>query len=88
MSLFYIGATLGNTLSYILPLDYPILAALGFVSVFAGAANTPIASVILAFELFGPGISVYAALAIVASYLFSGDHGIYHSQKTHIAKDI
>ncbi len=88
MSLFYIGATLGNTLSYILPIDYPILAALGFVSVFAGAANTPIASVILAFELFGPGISVYAALAIVASYLFSGDHGIYHSQKTHIAKDI
>ena len=88
MSLFYIGSTLGNSLSYILPLDYPILAALGFVSVFAGAANVPIASVILAFELFGPGIGAYAALAIVASYLFSGGSGIYHSQRTHLEKNI
>lgn len=88
MSLFYIGATLGNALAFILPLAYPILAALGFVSVFAGAANVPIASVILAFELFGPGIGVYASLAIVASYLFSGGHGIYHSQRTHTEKNI
>lgn len=88
MSLFYIGSTLGNALSYILPLNYPILAALGFVSVFAGAANVPIASVILAFELFGPGIGAYAALAVVASYLFSGGSGIYHSQRTRYEKNI
>lgn len=88
MSLFYVGATLGNALSYILPLAYPILAALGFVSVFAGAANTPIASVILAFELFGPGIGVYASLAVVASYLLSGKNGIYHSQRTSREKNI
>ena len=88
LPLFYIGSTLGNTLSYILPLQYPLLAALGFVSVFAGAANTPIASVILAFELFGPGIGVYAALSIVASYLCSGSHGIYHSQRTRTQKNI
>lgn len=88
MSLFYIGSTLGNSLAFILPLEYPLLAALGFVSVFAGAANVPIASVILAFELFGPGIGVYAALAIVASYLFSGGRGIYHSQRTKLEKNI
>ena len=88
MSLFYIGSTLGNSLAFILPLDYPILAALGFVSVFAGAANTPIAGVVLAFELFGPGIGAYAALAVVASYLFSGNQGIYYSQKTHLEKNI
>lgn len=88
MSLFYIGSTLGNALSWILPLGYPILAALGFVSVFAGAANVPIACVILAFELFGPGIGVYAALAVVASYLFSGSSGIYHSQRTNFKKNI
>lgn len=88
MSLFYIGATLGNALSYILPLAFPVLAALGFVSVFAGASNTPIASVILAFELFGPGIGVYASLAVVLSYLFSGANGIYHTQKTHLVKNI
>ena len=88
MSLFYIGSTLGNSLAFVLPLEYPLLAALGFVSVFAGAANVPIASVILAFELFGPGIGVYAALAIVASYLFSGRSGIYHSQRTKFEKNI
>lgn len=88
MSLFYIGSTLGNTLSYFLALDLPVLAALGFVSVFAGAANTPIAGVLLAFEFFGPKIGVYASLAVVASYLFSGSHGIYHSQKTFLDKNI
>lgn len=88
MSLFYIGATLGNAMAAILPLAYPVLAALGFVAVFAGATNTPIASLILAFELFGPGLGVYAALAIVASYFFSGTSGIYHSQRTHLKKNI
>lgn len=88
MSLFYIGSTLGNTLSTFLTLDFPVLAALGFVGVFAGALNTPIASVILAFECFGPKIGVYAALACVTSYLFSGNEGIYHSQREHTQKKI
>ncbi|MEK7774162.1 MAG: chloride channel protein, partial [Deltaproteobacteria bacterium] len=38
--LFYIGATLGNALSYVLALPTPLLAGMGFVAVFAGAANT------------------------------------------------
>jgi H+/Cl- antiporter ClcA len=81
MSLFYIGATLGNSLSYILWLPYPVLAALGYVSVFSGAANTPITGIILAMEFFGADIGVYAALAVVVAYLFSGDRGIYSSQR-------
>ncbi|MBY0415074.1 MAG: chloride channel protein [Bdellovibrionales bacterium] len=88
MSLFYMGATLGNALSYFLPLGYPVLASLGFVSVFAGAANTPITGIILAYELFGPGIGVYAALAVVLSYLFSGTPGIYQTQRTYFDKNI
>lgn len=88
MSLFYIGSTLGNALSYILPMDYPILAALGFVSVFAGAVNTPMAGVILAFEFFGPKLGVYASLSVVAAFLFSGREGIYHSQKSFMDKNI
>ena len=88
MSLFYIGSTLGNTLSYIFPMDYPILAALGFVSVFAGAVNTPMTGVILAFEFFGPKLGVYASLSVVAAFLFSGREGIYHSQKSVVDKDI
>jgi H+/Cl- antiporter ClcA len=79
--LFYIGATLGNALGHVLALPIPVLAGLGFVAVFAGAANTPIASTIMAMELFGVHIGVYAALACVVSYLFSGHTGIYRSQR-------
>ncbi|CAM2155125.1 Chloride/fluoride channel protein [Pararobbsia alpina] len=79
--LFYIGATLGNALSHVLALPLPVLAGLGFVAVFAGAANTPIASTIMAIELFGSHIGVYAGLACVVSYLFSGHTGIYRAQR-------
>ncbi len=84
--LFYIGATLGNALSSLLALPAPVLAGLGFVAVFAGAANTPIASTIMAIELFGAPIGVYAALACVVAYLFSGHAGIYRAQRIGHAK--
>src|SRR5476649_2959081 len=79
--LFYIGATLGNVLAPLLHLPFAMLAGIGFVAVFAGAANTPLASTIMAIELFGPQIGPYAALACVVAYLFSGHTGIYRSQK-------
>ncbi|MCS0588254.1 voltage-gated chloride channel family protein [Massilia norwichensis] len=79
--LFYIGATLGNALAPILHLPFPLLAGLGFVAVFAGAANAPIASTLMAIELFGAEVGIYAMLACVVSYLFSGHTGIYRSQR-------
>lgn len=84
--LLFIGATLGNALSQVLPIPSPILAAMGFVGVFAGAANTPFACTIMAMELFGTDIGVFAVLACFASYAASSHHGIYHSQKIHIPK--
>lgn len=84
--LFYIGATLGNALGYVLPLPFPLLAGLGFVAVFAGAANTPIASTLMAMELFGPEVGTFAGIACVVSYLFSGHTGIYHAQRIGHAK--
>ncbi|NYE60515.1 H+/Cl- antiporter ClcA [Duganella sp. 1224] len=84
--LFYIGATLGNALAPLLHLPFALLAGLGFVAVFAGAANTPLASTIMAIELFGPQIGPYAALACVAAYLFSGHCGIYRSQRVGLRK--
>lgn len=84
--LFYIGATLGNALAPILNLPFPLLAGLGFVAVFAGAANTPIASTLMAIELFGAEVGIYAMLACVVSYLFSGHTGIYRSQRIAQAK--
>ena len=79
--LFYIGATLGNALSYVLALPTSLLAGMGFVAVFAGAANTPIASTLMAVELFGAEAGAYACVACVISYLFSGHSGIYHAQR-------
>jgi len=79
--LFYIGATLGNALAPLLQLPVGLLAGLGFVAVFAGAANTPLASTLMAIELFGGEIAVYAALACTLSYLCSGHAGIYRSQR-------
>lgn len=84
--LFYIGATLGNALAPILHLPIPLLAGIGFVAVFAGAANTPIASTLMAMELFGAEVGIYAGLACVVSYLFSGHTGIYRSQRVGHAK--
>ncbi len=86
--LFYIGATLGNALSHILPLPPSLLAAMGFAAVFAGAANTPIASTFLAVELFGAEAGAYAGIACVISYLFSGHAGIYNAQRVGKSKHL
>lgn len=78
--LFFIGATLGNALAWFIPLPIALLAGMGFVAVFSGAANTPLATTIMAIELFGLESGVYAGIACVVSYLFSGHTGIYSSQ--------
>ncbi|MEC5387149.1 voltage-gated chloride channel family protein [Uliginosibacterium sp. H3] len=84
--LFYIGATLGNALAPLLHMPFSLLAGVGFVAVFAGAANTPIASTLMAMELFGAEAGLYAAIACVVSYLFSGHNGIYRAQRTSAGK--
>lgn len=79
--LFFIGATAGNALSWLLPLPSGLLAGLGFVAVFGAAANTPLAATVLALELFGPEIGAYAGVACAVSYLCSGRTGIYPAQR-------
>lgn len=86
--LFFIGSTLGNALSHILPLPSSLLAGMGFVAVFAGAANTPISSTLMAMELFGAEAGAFAGIACVVSYLFSGHAGIYHAQRVGRSKHL
>jgi H+/Cl- antiporter ClcA len=96
--LFFIGATLGNALSYFIPLPIDLLAGIGFVAVFAGATNTPVACILMAVELFGSKCGVYVSIACVVSYLVSGHNSIYAKQiigesklkklKKHIGKSI
>ncbi|WP_460585951.1 chloride channel protein [Hymenobacter arcticus] len=84
--LFFIGAALGSALAGILPLPVALLAGMGFVGVFAGAANTPLACLLMGLELFGAQAGVYLGLACVVAYLFSGHSGIYGSQVVGQAK--
>jgi H+/Cl- antiporter ClcA len=78
--LFFIGATLGNTLSLFIPLPMALLAGMGFVAVFSGATNTPIACTIMGIELFGVPCGIFVAIACFMAYLASGHTGIYGSQ--------
>lgn len=88
--LFVIGATLGVTLSGPLGLPADTLAALGFVAVFAAAANTPLACIIMGTEIFGLGSSavILFGIAVCVAYTISGNHGIYHSQRILVAKHL
>ncbi len=78
--LFFVGATLGSALFMFLPLPVGLLAGMGFVAVFAGATNTPIACTFMGIELFGAESALYIAVACFVAYLFSGHTGIYSSQ--------
>ena len=78
--LFFIGAALGNVLIWFIPLPMALLAGMGFVAVFAGATNTPIACTVMGIELFGIDSGVFIALACSVAYLFSGHTGVYTSQ--------
>ncbi len=84
--LFVVGATLGAALAEPLGLPIPLLAAIGFVAVFGGAANTPLACSIMGVELFGAGATVPIAIACVTAYVFSNHRGIYSTQRIHTAK--
>lgn len=78
--LFFIGATLGSALFIFVPLPVSLLAGLGFMAVFAGCTNTPLACTMMGIELFGAEAAVFLAIACVVAYLVSGKHSIYVSQ--------
>lgn len=80
--LFFIGACLGNALAGPLGMPVDLAAALGFVAVFSGAANTPLAGTLLGIELFGGEFAPFFAAACFAAYKLSGPGGIYTAQRT------
>jgi H+/Cl- antiporter ClcA len=84
--LFFVGAALGNALAGVLGAPTDLLAGLGFVAIFAGATNTPLACTIMGVELFGATHLVYLATACFVAYLCSGHSGIYLSQRVAIPK--
>ncbi|KNY31795.1 DUF190 domain-containing protein [Agrobacterium genomosp. 3 str. CIP 111-78] len=84
--LFFVGAALGSAVAGVLGAPPDLFAALGFVAVFAGATNTPLACMIMGIELFGATHSVYIAVACFVAYLCSGHSSIYLSQRVGVPK--
>jgi H+/Cl- antiporter ClcA len=84
--LFFIGAALGNTIAALTGAPVDLLAGLGFIAVFAGATNTPIACTLMGVELFGADHALYYAIACFTAYYFSGHSGIYHAQRVAVSK--
>jgi H+/Cl- antiporter ClcA len=65
--LVFIGSTLGSSLASFMPFTVPFLAGLGFAAVFAGTGQVPLACSIMAIELFGPKMGVYALVVCMVS---------------------
>lgn len=78
--IFFIGVTAGSMFGSLFGYDTSMFAAIGMVSVLAGAANTPISASIMAIEFFGPQLAPYAALSCIVSYLITGHRSVYPSQ--------
>jgi len=78
--IFFIGSTAGNLFGNIIGSDPAVFAAIGLVSLLAGAANTPISASIMAVELFGPSVGPYAAIACIISFLMTGHRSVFLSQ--------
>jgi H+/Cl- antiporter ClcA len=84
--LFGIGAALGAAFAHLTGQPTAFFAALGFVAVFAGAANTPLACTIMGIELFGSPMAVPLFAACIVAYVLSGHRGIYLSQLVGVPK--
>lgn len=78
---FFIGATLGFTISEYLSIDPHLGAMLGMVGMFCCVINSPITSLILGIEIFGTGNIIPIAIVVAFCYVFSGYFSLYHAQK-------
>ena len=83
---FFIGSTFGCVMAPLLGLDPTFAAAVGFISMFCGAVNCPVASVLLAVEVFGTDSLLLMAQAVAVSYMLSGSFGLYSGQKLIFSK--
>ena len=78
---FFVGATLGSFLAGILGLPPNVCAACGMCGVFCAVTNSPVASLFIAFELFGFTGMGYFAIVIGTSYMLSDYVSFFSAQK-------
>ena len=83
---FFVGATFGCFVGPAIGLGASFSAGVGLVCVFCGVTNAPMTSILLSYELFGGKGVELMALAIAVSYMTSGYHSLFHSQKIAYSK--
>lgn len=77
----FIGSTFGAAYGGLFGLGASFAAGLGMVSVFCGVTNSPLTSILLAYELFGGQSLALFALPVTVAYMLSGYYGLYSEQK-------
>ena len=83
---FYVGSTLGCVIGPLLGLPAGFCAGLGMIAMFCAVTNCPLASMFLAYELFGGEGLILFAVACAVSYVVSGDYSLYAAQKLQYSK--
>ncbi len=77
----FIGATFGGAFGNLIGLSTDLSAAVGVSALFCGVTNCPLATLFLAFELFGANGIIYYAITVAISFVLSGKCSLYSKQK-------
>lgn len=76
-----IGAAFGALFGSVAGLPVSLSAACGMIALFAGATNCPIASLLIAMEMFGGQGLSYFAVTVALSFVLSGYYSLYGTQR-------
>ena len=79
--LFAIGASLGAVLAPVLGLPIPLVAGLGYLSVFGSSTNTLLAPIFIGVEVFGPANVLPYVIVMAFAYFINHKTSIYGQQK-------
>lgn len=83
---FTVGAAFGSCVAGLLGLPMELVTACGMVGLFCGVTNSPITSLLIAFELFGFEGMPYYLTTVAVSFMLSGYHSLYHKQRISYSK--
>lgn len=82
----FVGATFGCLFGQTIGFSPSLCAACGMIALFSAVTNSPLASLVLGFELFGFEGMPFYLIAIAIGYMESGYYGLYHSQNLKYSK--
>lgn len=78
---FFIGSTFGAFIGPLLGLEPSFAAAMCFIGLFTSVVNCPVASLLLALEVFGGEGILYFAVICAVTFMMSGNFSLYKSQR-------